>query len=740
MLKGLHIVEGSALDLDALSARAQAPVSGPRRGAELVTDPAALRRPDMPAATGAEAPADEAEMVDMAFFPLRGYHVDDCLPVIEELRRKGARIEVVETDGWRDGGNEVARTAARHGLGLTRLEDFLANPRRVRCAVLWNDWDLLMRLVAKACHEAGTETVAWVEGIQDYQDVDRGSGLMRFPYMRSKHVILPGEFDARYFRDTDQILHRGEIVRVNMLWTQQRRQAPAADRPRALINSNFSYGVLEEHRDSWVTQAVNACLAAGFEPVISRHPFDTGTLYPQYTTARRFGDVVHDCTVTIQRFASGILEALALGVPVVYFNPHGERIDKFKAPEGAYRVTDSRDALEAILSNRHYFWDEVTAQSFLRLHAGLPEGRMEPGDRIIAVLLSILRRAPEPAAALAERLADVPERGASKALRDRIIDLGPFYGAQARQPVLTGPAPAREVHAPPLPQAPAGDDRTLPHFRFFLFRTVAGAAEWTFHDPAQVRRHVEAGGRGLVLYDDPITVLVETLEAGGDAAAMLAEWERSAERSLELLAQADGRLALVDRNDLAKDPEAWEPVLADILGRQRLPRELWPDHVERDPLLDLAAFELVQASPAARCLMTRLQAHAHRPESIPPAPQPDIPAALKRYHALRDACASLQTEIVRLGRAHSAARTRARELEAESGQLKETAQKRGREIETVRKANAALEAELDSERRKSAELAAELAHVYSSKSWRITGPLRGARRSIGLAPKSDGET
>lgn len=728
VLKGLHIVEGGTFDPDGEIAAERAPGTGPRRGAELVTDPARLRRAASVGAT-AEASAEQLSHIDLAFFPLRGYHVDDCLPVVEGLRRAGVEVVVVETDGWRDGGGEVARAAARHGLRLMRLEDFLARPRSVRCAVLWNDWDLLMRLVAKACHEAGTETIAWVEGIQDYHDVDRGRGLMRFPYMRSRHVILPGPFDARYFDETGQILHRGEIVRVNALWPQRRKEALAAERPRALINSNFSYGVMEKHRDTWVTEAVTACLAAGFEPVISRHPFDMGQLYPQYTTTRPFTDVARECAVTIQRFASGILESLALGVPVIYFNSHDERIDKFKSPENAYLLTDTRDGLEAVLTKRLFSWDEVAARGFLRLHAGLPDEDANPGDRIMAVLMSILRRTSEPAAALSESLGDIPERGAHKALRDRIIDIGPFYGAEARQPVITGPARAHETHAPPLPEKPGDDGSASAQFWYFLFRTVDGAAAWVFHDPAQLHRHVEAGRRGLVLYDDPVSMLATTLEVGGDTAAMLVAWERNAELCLDLRRRAGDQLTVIERGGLAHTPESWEPLLTDILGAQRLPQELRPNDAAQDPLLTIVADAIMREAPIARSLLAELQAYARRSESTVAPPEPTVSAALKRYHSLRDTCVTLQMEILRLYRG-SAAPKSGEHASAKGSKPPSDA------LEKLHNYKSSLETELELERNKNAELAAELTQVYASKSWRITEPLRRARHGISLIRRS----
>jgi hypothetical protein len=140
-----------------------------------------------------------------------------------------------------------------------------------------------------------------------------------------------------------------------------------------LINSNFSHNVLTERRDAWLTQAVAAVRRAGLEPVISRHPEDKGTLFPELVTQASFYETLESCCASVQRFASGILESLAAGVPVIYFNPHGERVDKFSSdPMGAYPVAVTEDALAGHLTTLGA-WREAAlarADAFLDHHAG----------------------------------------------------------------------------------------------------------------------------------------------------------------------------------------------------------------------------------------------------------------------------------------------------------------------------------------------------------------------------------
>lgn len=375
-----------------------------------------------------ETDSDRSCVYDFLFFPLRAYHLVDGLPVVDGLREEGYSIGIVDTGGWRQGGDEVHKAAREHNVTLLKLDHLYRSYATVKCVVMWNDWDPLMRMIAKACHEAGVETIGWVEGIQDYLCADMPERSSRCPYRRSGHVILPGAFDKRYFRKTGQNLEVGEVVRVTSLWRERRSVRKEACKPTALINSNFSYGVLEEYRDAWVSLAVGACVEAGFDPVISRHPFDKGELYPEFHTQIGFFEAVRNCDVTIQRFASGILEALAIGVPVVYFNPHGERVDKFKEPNGAYLTTETRRELEVILREGRYFWDERAAESFLKLHAGLREDSVDPGARIAQILRGIVAAAKPPKSSFAEKMAGVEELKDPKLVRKRAKEIGPFYG------------------------------------------------------------------------------------------------------------------------------------------------------------------------------------------------------------------------------------------------------------------------------------------------------------------------
>ena len=247
-------------------------------------------------------PALQKQVV-FVFLPLRRYHLEEAAVVITELRRHGWTSLVVNTDNYRRASNEVTVASAELGINTLRLADLAHREIDLPVVVFWNDWDPLMRILARACHLTDVTTVGWVEGVNDYRDVD--TGRQRHAYLRSAHVIVPGPFDEQYFMNTGQGIHVGEVVRVARLWNKRIATGAPSEPTCALINSNFSYGVLEDRRDTWVRSAVEACLASGFRPVISRHPFDEGQVHREFDTSETFEQALVRCHVSIREIGFG---------------------------------------------------------------------------------------------------------------------------------------------------------------------------------------------------------------------------------------------------------------------------------------------------------------------------------------------------------------------------------------------------------------------------------------------------
>lgn len=312
--------------------------------------------------------------VKIAFFPHKDYHVWTIGLIAKALRQQNIDFLTIDiSPQWGEAG--IQSSAVANEVELIGLGEYVLGDYNTSLIVVFNDWDHVTRPIVVAANAAGLSTAAIVEGIQDYHDIDTGGH--RSAYGAVRHVLLPGDFDRRYFSTgTDQTIYSVGVPRIQALRNAPKPASAASQdnaKPRVLINSNFSYGVLTEHRDTWLQGAVSAVRAAGMTPIISRHPADKGTLFPSLVSDTDFYSLLEECQITIQRFASGILEAIARDKVVLYFNPHGEKVDKFTTdPMNVYPIVTSEDDLIRQLTDWHQWKARVKADgpAFLDLHSG----------------------------------------------------------------------------------------------------------------------------------------------------------------------------------------------------------------------------------------------------------------------------------------------------------------------------------------------------------------------------------
>jgi len=76
------------------------------------------------------------------------------------------------------------------------------------------------------------------------------------------------------------------------------------------------------------------------------------------------------------RFSSGILEAMAMGKPAIYHNPHCEKVDKFWEPMGAYPVTDNLESLAQFIRKLIIkVPNRIDFNSFLEFHCEISKSK-----------------------------------------------------------------------------------------------------------------------------------------------------------------------------------------------------------------------------------------------------------------------------------------------------------------------------------------------------------------------------
>lgn len=257
--------------------------------------------------------------------------------------------------------------------------------------VVFHDLDKAFREALLFRNLLGLPTIAMIEGINDFLRVDfnRPSYL---PYRRCKYVFLAGEDDRKFFND-----RKTYIVGLPIIEKLAQKQPKFPNKKLAVLNVNFSYGVLEEHRDHFISSAKRAFEKAGWDWVITQHPMDNGDLSAFPVSPKTQYELIDCCTVFVSRFATGILEALASGKPVIYFNPHGEKVEKFKDPMGAYEIATNEDELIAALNKVSYDLKNGIdfrrrALKFLKRHTGYAPNGPNAAIRFANAVEKILKK------------------------------------------------------------------------------------------------------------------------------------------------------------------------------------------------------------------------------------------------------------------------------------------------------------------------------------------------------------
>lgn len=180
-----------------------------------------------------------------------------------------------------------------------------------------NDWTKEVHRIFAHCKLLGIKNICLQESIIDfgdnmnrmlYSDNVMVQGTQTIEDLNRKHYFLTG--NPRY-----------ELARTI--------SNPSNKKDYALINSNFTYGIFEEKRSSWIDDITQACSNNSIKFKISQHPRDRGDLnrYKDQLIASSSTSLklqIENAHFIITRFSSLIHEGLLQYKPVIYYNPHGE--------------------------------------------------------------------------------------------------------------------------------------------------------------------------------------------------------------------------------------------------------------------------------------------------------------------------------------------------------------------------------------------------------------------------------
>jgi len=274
--------------------------------------------------------------------PLAGYHGRELGAVGDALTSLGHKVafiveeaSVEAIDPFLGDHSRILAAPGYDRFALGAFDAFIA----------MNDWGKPSRAIYHLARVRGIPSIAKVEGVQDFTDVD--TGRIRLPYLAADHVLVQGNNDIAALDRKN--LHVVGNSNMEIAWRVGPTAAPRNG--QVVINSNFTYGVLTNERERFLTEAVAAVVDVGLEPVISQHPAD-GPLpdaFVNYRTDRSMSSMLPLCEAVITRFSTVPFEAIAYGTPFVYFNPHFEKVPTFAEPGPAFEHVHTQHDLTAAL-------------------------------------------------------------------------------------------------------------------------------------------------------------------------------------------------------------------------------------------------------------------------------------------------------------------------------------------------------------------------------------------------------
>ena len=335
------------------------------------------------------------------------YNLRNAVTLARELGLRGQPCVILDNSAFVAGGrrqlppqeNNIFQSTERIRIARPPYDpDWLSTAKLV---ITFIDSTDVFREALEYRHRLGLPSVCIIEGINDFLRVDF-HGYRHLPYRRCDYVFLAGSDDKKYFEDRPTY-----VVGLPVIESLATRVPTFPEKPLAVLNVNFTYGVLVEAREQFIAKAKNAFAAAGYEWVITKHPMDKGGLkgYPVSNLTQY--ELIDRCSVFVSRFATGILEALASGKPAIYFNPHNEKVERFKSPLGAFEIATTEEELIRALQNVAKDVESGVdfrerALPFLEWHTGYRPGGPSVTHRAAEAVTEILERDCEQQSAMAD--------------------------------------------------------------------------------------------------------------------------------------------------------------------------------------------------------------------------------------------------------------------------------------------------------------------------------------------------
>lgn len=276
----------------------------------------------------------------LAIFPSNDTHVYLMQDIVDNL--KGTTNVTIYTSKLKQ--ENAPKELDNLGLNyrnFTPSEDISRNHDGL---LLANDWGTEERLLARQFQKQGKPVICLQESVIHFDDYQHRMEWCDFPLIQGVYTLKNLRREVAFLTGNPRY----------------ERLSPTghSDAKRVLINCNFTYGIYEAVRSQWLEDIVSILSEFQSEYCIAQHPRDTGNL-EGYSTIDSSAGIIHtllqESAMLITRFSSLIHESLALGRPVIYYNPHQENMFHDFAPDGKHLLlanskVELRNAIQTLLT------------------------------------------------------------------------------------------------------------------------------------------------------------------------------------------------------------------------------------------------------------------------------------------------------------------------------------------------------------------------------------------------------
>ena len=276
----------------------------------------------------------------VVLMPSAAYHIEELGPLAAALAEKSLPVAFMVSDrrwDWTEPGLRA------WDFPVFAFPDDMDWTKAIAAIVTLNDWGEAPHEAIVAANSYGVPTFAKVEGVQDFDDVD--VHWTRNAYQTATHILCQGRNDEAALAHRTAT-HTVGSSRLEAIWNAPARR-PGPD--LAVVNLNFTYGVLEDAREMWVDTVMAATKQLGIPTVFSLHPAEKNRPKGADVSDLPIRHLMTKASVLISRFSTVPFEAMARGVPFVYHNPHDERVPTFLDPDGAFDISTSAEELAAAI-------------------------------------------------------------------------------------------------------------------------------------------------------------------------------------------------------------------------------------------------------------------------------------------------------------------------------------------------------------------------------------------------------